>query len=214
MTNTTPTPRTIATDMNPTIEAAVSDVRPADLDESSGRNQKGSKTGRLLVLCAIGGAVSLALGTYAKVHSPTGSGIAAFGFPAVLPMKAWFTTVVATLGLTQALSAAWMWGRLPGLGSAPKAIAPAHRWLGTTAFLFTLPVAYHCLWALGWNGTTPRVLAHSLLGCAFYGIFATKMLALRSQRVPSWSLPLLGGTLVTVLTGIWFTSSYWYFTNF
>ncbi|MEZ5226408.1 MAG: DUF6529 family protein [Acidimicrobiales bacterium] len=167
----------------------------------------------LLPLMAVGAAVAISLGVYGRLHQPTGQGITAFGFPAVLPMKAWFATGAAVLGLGQALSAAWMWGRLPGAGSAPAWLGHAHRWLGTAAFLLTLPVAYYCLWALGFQQTTTRVLVHSLLGCAFYGIFVTKMLALRSSRLGSLGLPLLGGALVATLTAIWFTSSLWFFTN-
>jgi hypothetical protein len=74
-------------------------------------------------------------------------------------------------------------------------------------------VAYHCLWALGFQDTTTRVLIHSLLGCGFYGIFTVKMLALRSDRLGPVALPLLGGALVATLTAIWFTSSFWFFTT-
>jgi hypothetical protein len=169
--------------------------------------------GPLLMLVAIGAAVSLSLGVYAKVHTPTGQGITTLGFPAVLPMKAWLTTGAAALGIGQLLSALWMWGRLPGAGAAPSWTAPVHRWSGTAAFLLTLPVAYHCLWALGFQQTTTRVLIHSLLGCAFYGAFVTKMLALRSDRLPSWGLPAIGGLLVALLTGLWFSSSLWFFTT-
>ncbi len=167
----------------------------------------------LLPLLAIGAAVSVSLGVYGRVHTPTGQGIVTFGFPAVLPMKAWFATFAATLALGQVASALWMWHRLPGAGAPPAWVAPLHRWLGTAAFLFTLPVAYHCLWALGFQQTTTRVLVHSILGCAFYGIFTTKMLALRSERLGSLGLPILGGALAATLTGLWFTSSLWFFTN-
>jgi hypothetical protein len=106
-----------------------------------------------------------------------------------------------------------MWGRLPRAGAAPAWVALAHRWTGTAAFLVSLPVAYHCLWALGLQDTDARVLTHSLLGCAFYGIFVTKLLALRSDRIPSIALPLLGGGLVVTLVAIWCTSSLWFFTS-
>lgn len=172
-----------------------------------------ASTATLFVTAAIGGAVALALGTYAKVHTPTYQGIVAFGFPAVLPMKAWFTTFAAVLALGQLGSAMWMYGRLPGVGSPPKWIGAGHRWLGTAAFLFTLPVAYHCLWALGFQSTDARVLAHSVLGCIFYGAFTSKMLILRSDRMPKWALPSAGGLLFAVLVAIWMTSSLWFFTT-
>ena len=61
--------------------------------------------------------------------------------------------------------------------------------------------------------TTSRVLVHSLLGCAFYGAFTTKLLVLRSDRVPGWALPVFGGIVVVLMVGLWFTSSLWYFTG-
>jgi Family of unknown function (DUF6529) len=167
----------------------------------------------LLMAAVAGASVAVALGTYGRVHEPTGDSIATFGFPAVLPMKAWFTTAVALLALAQLASALAMWGRLPGVRASSAWVAPVHRWSGTVAFVVSLPVAYHCLWSLGFQDTDTRVLVHSLLGCAFYGAFATKLLALRIERLPAWALPVMGGTLVTCLTVIWLTSSLWFFTN-
>ncbi len=161
-----------------------------------------------------GGLVALSLGIYGQVHSPTGQGIAAFGFPAVLPMKAWFATAAFVLGVLQIASALLLWGKVPWSAPAPGSVATVHRWLGTTAFLFTLPVAYHCLWSLGYRSTDTRVLVHSTLGCLFYGAFATKMLVLRIGRVPDSALPLAGGVLFALLVGIWSTSSWWFFQTF
>jgi Family of unknown function (DUF6529) len=172
-----------------------------------------SGTRPLLAASIAGGAVALALGTYGNVHEPTGDSIATFGFPAVLPMKAWFATAVFALALAQLVSALALWGRLPGVRSAPGWLAPVHRWSGTAAFVVSLPVAYHCLWSLGFQDTDARVLAHSLIGCAFYGAFATKLLALRIEGRPRWALPVMGGLLVTCVTGLWLTSSLWFFTN-
>ena len=59
----------------------------------------------------------------------------------------------------------------------------------------------------------PVVLAHSLLGCLFFGAFTTKMLALRLRSVPGWALPLLGGLLFSALAGLWLTSALWFFTT-
>lgn len=170
-----------------------------------------SGTTALLIAVAAGAAVSLAIGTYGRIHTPTGQGIVSFGFPAVLPMKAWLTTGAGGLTIVQMTSALWMYGRLPGAGRAPGWVGPAHRWSGTAAFLLTLPVAYHCLWALGFQDTDSRVLIHSLLGCAFYGVFTTKMLSLHTKRIPDWTLPFAGAALVAVLVGIWLTSSLWFF---
>lgn len=169
--------------------------------------------GGLATVVAIGAAVTVALATYARVHPPTGAGITTLGFPAVLPMKVALTSGAAALALVQAGSALALWGRLPGLSTTPQWVAPLHRWSGTAAFLLTVPVAYHCLWSLGFQTTSPRVLAHSILGCLFYGALATKLLVLRSTRVPERTLPVAGGVLVALLVGAWTTSALWVFTT-
>jgi hypothetical protein len=168
---------------------------------------------RLLVAAVIGAAVSVALGVYGRVHVPTGGVITTFGFPSLLPMKAWFATIAIALGIVQVISALAMWGRLPGVRHAPRWLPLMHRWTGTAAFLVSLPVAYHCLWSLGFQTTSTRVVIHSLLGCAFYGAFTTKMLALRIDGLPSRALPVIGGVLFALLTGLWLTSALWFFTT-
>ena len=107
---------------------------------------------RLVVIAAAGAVVALAIGTYGRTHAPTGSGVETFGFDAVLPMKAWFTTGAFALALVQLASALHLYGRVPLLRhTSPVWLSAVHRWSGTLAFLLTLPVAYHCLWALGFQ---------------------------------------------------------------
>lgn len=158
--------------------------------------------------------MSVALGCYGHWHQPTGTPISTFGFATLLDMKSWFTTGAAVFGVVQVLTAAGMWGRLPGVRVSPRWLAPAHRWSGTVAFVLVLPVAYHCLWSLGYQTFSPRVAVHSALGCAFFGVFTTKMLALRIKgTVPSVVLPLLGGALFGTLAALWATSALWFFTQ-
>ncbi|NQV08073.1 hypothetical protein HQ535_16180, partial [bacterium] len=110
-------------------------------------------------------------------------------------------------------SALRLWGRL-GSGDAPVWLGSVHRISGTAAFVLTIPVAYHCLWALGFEtGAGARVLIHSIIGCAFYGAFATKVIAVRDHDQPRWVLPVIGGTVFSLLVVIWLTSSLWFFTN-
>jgi hypothetical protein len=174
-----------------------------------------SRTAVALIAPALaGGAVAVALGVYGRVHDATYRPIFDLGFPSLQAMKAWLATGAVTLALFQLVSALAMYGRLPFVHETPRWLPTAHRWSGTAAFLVSLPVAYHCLWALGFqsDGET-RVVIHSFVGCAFYGAFTTKLLALRSKRLPGWALPVIGATLVTVLTGVWLTSALWFFTN-
>ena len=80
-------------------------------------------------------------------------------------------------------------------------------------FLLTLPVAYLCLWSLGFNPDPGggRRLWHSIFGCAVYGAFATNIVVVRSRRMPGWALPVMGAVLFTTLVLVWLTSSLWFF---
>ena len=85
-----------------------------------------------------------------------------------------------------------------------------HRISGRLAFLVSLPVAYHCLYQLGFQHSSTRVLVHSILGCAFYGAFATKIVIVRSRNLPGGALPLAGGLTFAILVGVWLASGLWY----
>jgi hypothetical protein len=191
------------------MDTAHAALEPAPQDQ---RVRSGAATLALLVLA--GALVSVALGIYGARHQPTGRPLAlVVGFTAMAPMKAWLATFAVVLGLFQLFSAAWMWGRLPTTLPAPAWLAQTHRWSGSIAFLLTLPVAYHCLWSLGFSTFDTRTALHSILGCAMYGAFATKMLGLRVKSLPGWALPVLGGLLFALLIGAWATAALWYFTQ-
>ncbi|MEU4722728.1 DUF6529 family protein [Nonomuraea dietziae] len=166
-----------------------------------------SATGLLTPLLA-GALVMVALGVYGRLHTPTGFAVGPGGFSGALPMKSWLTTGAFVLAFVQVVSALSMWGKI-----GVRIPAWVHRWSGRVAFVLTIPVAFHCLYALGLQYDVPRVLVHSLLGCFFYGVFTAKMLALPRKGLPGWTLPLLGGGLFAALVGLWLTSSLWFFTT-
>ena len=172
----------------------------------------GTSPAPLLGAAAIGAAVAVALGVYGREHAPTGEKLFTLGFSATINMKAWVTTGVLVLAVVQIVLALRLYGKL-GRTRAPAWVGPAHRIVGLAAFVLSLPVAYHCLWALGFesDGDQTRRFAHSLLGCAFYGAFVLKVLAVRSRRMPRQTLPVLGGLVFAVLVAVWFTSSLWFF---
>jgi len=165
----------------------------------------------LAVLGAVGLAVAAALAAYAEVHPGDGAALTTLGFSSLLQMKAWLTTAAAALVVVQVLSALAMWGRLPGVTGAPTWASGLHRWSGTLAFLLTLPVAFHCVWSLGFEDESVRVLVHSVAGCVLYGVFAAKMLALRVRGLPPATVPVLGGVLAGVVVVLWFSSALWFF---
>jgi Family of unknown function (DUF6529) len=171
---------------------------------------------RVLIPAGIGAAVALAIGAYANAHDPTGESILGDGlfFSATLNMKAWLATAAILFAMFQVVSALWLYGRLPGSPDVPRWLGTAHRVSGTLAFLVSLPVAYHCLWALGFQDATGRTLVHSLAGCFFYGAFVAKVVVVESRGLPGWTLPVAGGAVFTALVVIWLTSSLWFFDNF
>jgi hypothetical protein len=168
----------------------------------------------LAVLAApvvLGVGVAVGLGVYGSLHEPALYGISVAGFSSGAAAKSWLTSAALVLAVVQVVTGAGLWGRF-GLGDRSW-VAPLHRWSGRLAVLTVLPVVTQCLYAFGFQHDSPRVLAHSLLGCLFFGAFTAKMLALRPRTMPGWAIPLLGGLLFTVLAGLWLTSALWFFTT-
>jgi len=157
---------------------------------------------------AAGAAVSVALGVYGGQHQPTGQAIFTFGFDSMIAMKVWLALAVGVLALVQLVSALWIYGKLGR--PAGRAVTITHRLSGTTAILVSLPVAYHCLWSLGFQTYDTRVLVHSVFGCFLYGAFVTKILALRTRTSPGWLLPVAGGLLFSAVVIVVLTSAIWF----
>jgi hypothetical protein len=184
----------------------VATVASAPTTAASGR-------GRVLIALALGALVALSLGVYGKVHDPTGRSLITLFFTKSINLKVWFATGAVTLAALQGIGGLWMYRRL-GSFRAPRWLPRAHRASGTAAFLLTVPVAYHCLWALGYQTDAgPRVLLHGTLGCLFFGALTAKVVLVRSRRLPGWALPVAGGLVFTILVGIWLTSAFWFFTH-
>jgi hypothetical protein len=168
---------------------------------------------KLVVPSMIGALVALTLGIYGHIHHPTGVAVNIAGFSSPGSVKAWLATGATVFALVQVASALVMYGKMPRV-AAPSWIGGLHRWSGRIAFLLAVPVAVHCLYALGYQTYSTRVLVHSLLGCAFFGAFTIKMLLLPKRGLPGWTLPVCGAVVFTALVGIWLTSAYWFFSTF
>ena len=78
-----------------------------------------------------------------------------------------------------------------------------------------MPVAFHCLWSLGFTSDIddPRTYVHSVVGCVFYGVFVVKVLSVRIHELPKWLLPAAGSATFLALAVLWATSSLWFFQN-
>jgi hypothetical protein len=180
----------------------------------SGQTTVGQPAGRAvrvaLVAFVAGAAVAVALGVYGSRHQPTGEVITTLGFGSMIAMKVWLAVIAGVLAIGQLITALWMYGKLGR--PAPQALGLVHRLSGGAAVVISLPVAYHCLWSLGFQHDDTRVLIHSLLGCIFYGAFVTKVIALQTKTSPGWLLPLAGGLVLTALVLVVLTSAMWYLT--
>ena len=174
---------------------------------------RASGVGKLVVPCLVGALVALTLGIYGRLHNPTGLAINIAGFSSPGSVKSWLATGATVLAIIQVGSALVMYGKVPRV-TAPSWIGGLHRWSGRFAFLLAVPVAVHCLYALGFQQYSTRVLIHSVLGCLFFGAFTVKMLVLPKRELPGWVLPVVGAVVFAVLVLVWFTSAYWFFSTF
>lgn len=190
-----------ATQPIPLVPRAMGDADPAGPARRAPR-------GTLLIAVALGVGVSVGLGAYSRFHEASGTALNLAGFSSGLAAKAWLASLAFVFALVQLVSALRMYGRLGRGGAGAAAL---HRWSGRAAVLVTVPVAVHCLYALGFQDFDTRVLVHSAAGCFFYGAFAAKMVLVSRDGAPKWALPVFGGLVFTVLTAIWATSSAWFF---
>lgn len=169
---------------------------------------------RVLPLAAIaaGAAVSVALGVYGRGHTPTFEPITTFGFGSMIEMKVWLAVAVGVLAIGQLVGALWMYGKL-GI-AAPSWLGVAHRVSGIVLVVVSLPVAYHCLWALGFQSYDTRVLVHSLAGCIAFGAVVTKVIGVQVASAPGWLIVLAGGVLFAAFVLVVLTSAVWYLQEF
>ena len=140
-------------------------------------------------------------------------GLPSFGFSSTATFKAWVGSVVLALAAAQAVTALWLYGRLPGVTGAPRWLGRVHRTTGFVAFALSLPVAAYCLYGFGFAPAplSARTLVHSIAGCAFYGAFAAKVLFVHTRGISRWALPAAGALLLTAVVVAWLTSALWLF---
>jgi len=181
---------------------------PVPASDAAPAEPTGIKIGPVVVALAIGSAVSIALGLYGRLHTPTGYAVNIAGFSNGPAAKAALASVAMALAIVQVVTALGLYGRIPLRGAW---VGVVHRWSGRAAVLISVPVAVHCLYALGFQAFDGRVIAHSLFGCFLYGAFVFKMLILTRDDSPNWALPLAGGLVLSGLTALWMTAVLYFF---
>ena len=167
---------------------------------------------RILLPVLIGAMVTVAMGVYGANHRGKSIVFDVSGFENLVVVKSWLTVGATVFAVVQGVSALVMYGKVRSV-TAPSWIGGLHRWSGRAAFFLAVPVAVFCLYGIGFQHHTTRVLAHSLLGCLFFGVFTVKMLVLTKRGVAGWVLPVLGGLAFAILVGLSLTSAVWYFAN-
>ncbi len=183
------------------------------MSENAGHTRRTVKSRVLLLLpLVLFALVALTVGFVASktVREPYETPFAHLFFSDTLHMKAWLITAALLLALGQLLTASRIYEvlRFPPQGRFYHVV---HRWSGRAAILLTLPVAYHCIFLLGFGTDGTRVYIHSLLGSFLYGALLAKVLVVRSNGFQGWALPLGGGALFSILLGLWLTSAFWFF---
>src|SRR4051794_4774226 len=98
-----------------------------------------------------GAAFALLIGVFGHVHDPSGGRIFTLVFTSTLTMKVWLASGAFALALLQVFTSLRFFAVIHWPREAPRWLVPVHRWSGTVAFLLTLPVAYHCVWSLGFS---------------------------------------------------------------
>ncbi len=171
--------------------------------------------GRLaqLVPLAAGAADAAGLGCYGRFHDPSGRSFHMGLFSSVDAMKSWLATAAIALFGAQLLSGAMMGGWMRPRRTDPEQLAHLHRLLGALAFATSLPVAFHCLWSLGYQTASTRIALHSVFGCAAYGAFAAKALAARRGVLPRKMLTIVGATVAALFVASWWSSGLWWLTH-
>ncbi len=172
-----------------------------------------TRRGPLVAALLLAAGVAVALGVYGRTHVGDYESLPSLGFSTAGTFKAWATTVVLLLAVSQVITALWMYGRLPGSPRVPARLGTFHRATGAVALVLSLPVAAFCLYGFGFaqEPFATRPLVHSLAGCALYGAFAAKVLLVRSHGIPGWALPVAGATLFTGIVLLWWTGAMWFF---
>jgi hypothetical protein len=146
--------------------------------------------------------------------SSTYSDILTSVFSSTIAAKAWLASAAGVLALVQISTGARIFGKIKRFVPIPPPyVNSVHRWSGRIAVLLTLPVAFHCIFILGFQSSSTRVLVHSILGSIVYGVIAVKLFFVHDRDHPRKTLPVVGSVLFTTLAALWATSALWYFTN-
>jgi plastocyanin len=174
-----------------------------------------SARGRVVLVVVVLAAVTLGIYVIATSITPNaGSKLFGRSGAATFPLKSALASGVLALAALQLYTALWLFGKINRRWTMPKRLGIVHRSSGVAAIVLSLPIAYNCLVAYGFEHFDRRVFVHALAGCVLYGVFAAKVVIVRSKRLPGWMLPAAGGTLIATIFVLWYSAALWYYNGF
>ena len=112
----------------------------------------GAKIGPVVIAFAVGTAVSIGLGMYGRLHTPSGHGVNIAGFSSGAAAKSALASVVLALAIVQTVTAMGLYGRIPLRGAWVGAV---HRWSGRLAVLTPGSAAVRQMSDLGCPAAAP-----------------------------------------------------------
>ena len=171
---------------------------PVPAPEAPLAEPSGTRIGPVVIAFAIGTAVSIGLGVYGRLHTPTGHAVNIAGFSTGAAAKAFLASIAMALAIVQIVTALGIYGRIPlawRLGRSRPSLVRTTRGphLGSGGGALSLRT--------GLRGLRRPGIAHSLFGCFLYGAFVFKMLILTRDDSPAWALPLAGGLVLSGTDG-------------
>ncbi len=90
---------------------------PVPAPEAPPAEPSGTKIGPVVIAFAIGTAVSIGLGVYGRLHTPTGHAVNIAGFSSGAAAKAFLATIAMALAIVQIVTAMGIYGRIPLRGA-------------------------------------------------------------------------------------------------
>ena len=110
---------------------------PVPAADAASAEPSGTKIGPVIIAFVAGTAVSIGLGVYGRLHTPTGYAVNIAGFSNGPAAKAALASVAMAFGVVQVVTALGIYGRIPLRGAW---LSPVHRWSGRLAVLISVPV--------------------------------------------------------------------------
>jgi len=190
-------------------------MSPPNGEEAVAPQAPAAPAARALIPLSVALVVGAGIYALAKSITPNpASGLFGTSGTGTFPLKSWMSSGVLAFAFFQLYTSLWIYRKINRKRTLPKRLGLVHRISGVCAILLSIPIAYNCLRTYGFESFNKRVLIHAIAGCFFYGAFAAKVLIVRSKRLPGWTLPAAGGTLIAVIAVLWYTAALWYYDNF